>query len=87
MQLNLILARQGMRLGVCGAALLVLVAGCSLRPGWHWEKPGADDAAYEQDIKFCKLQAYSGADIAVTNENVRRMHACMQGRGWRKVSD
>ncbi len=47
MQLKLTLANHRMRLGVCGAALLVLVAGCSLRPGWHWEKPGADDAAYD----------------------------------------
>jgi len=56
-----------------------LTAGCA---SWHWEKPGGD---YDVDEKYCKLQAYSGADGMVTNANVRKMHACMESRGWRKV--
>ena len=57
---------------------------CSLWPSWHWEKPGGD---YSADEKYCKLQAYSGADGAVTKANVRVMHSCLEGRGWRKVDN
>lgn len=61
--------------------LLFGLAGCA---GWHWEKPGASAADYEADEKFCKLQAYSGTDGMVTNASVRRMHACLESRGWKK---
>mgnify|MGYP001389479027 FL=1 len=65
------------------ALILVLsLTGCALWPTWHWEKPGGD---YSEDEKYCKLQAYSGADGAVTKANVRIMHSCLEGRGWRKV--
>lgn len=64
-------------------ALLVL-AGCA---SWHWEKRGASAADYEADEKYCKLQAYSGADGMVTQANVRRMHACMETKGWKKVAN
>ena len=71
-------------------ALLVTVAGlmisaCSLfSPRWHWEKAGGD---YEQDERICKAQAYSGTDGMVTNASVRKMHTCMEYRGWRKVEN
>jgi hypothetical protein len=55
-----------------------------LWPSWHWEKPGGD---YSADEKYCKLQAYSGADGVVTKANVRIMHSCLEGRGWRKVDN
>lgn len=61
---------------------VIFLTGCALWPAWHWEKPGGD---YSEDEKFCKLQAYSGADGAVTKANVRIMHGCLEGRGWRKV--
>lgn len=63
----------------------VLLSACSiLAPKWHWEKPGG---SYEQDERFCKAQIYSGTDGMVTNASVRRMHACMEGKGWRKVEN
>ena len=64
--------------------LALALAGCSLWPSWHWEKPGGD---YSTDEKYCKLQAYSGADGVVTKANVRIMHSCLEGRGWRKVDN
>lgn len=70
-------------------SLLMLIAaltlaGCALWPGWHWEKPGGD---YGNDERYCKLQAYSGADGMVTQANVRVMHRCLEERGWRKVAN
>lgn len=60
-----------------------LLAGCALlSPSWHWEKPGGD---YDADVRFCKQQTYSGTDGNVTNASVRRMHACMEAKGWKKV--
>jgi len=64
--------------------LLFVLAGCA---SWHWEKPGASADDYERDEKYCKLQVYSGIDGAVTQASVRRMHACLEGRGWRKAED
>lgn len=63
----------------------ILLSACSLfAPKWHWEKTGGD---YEQDERFCKTQTYSGTDGMVTNASVRRMHACMESKGWRKVEN
>lgn len=76
------------RWGLTGVALILLsVAGCALLSSWHWEKRGANDDDYDTDLKFCKLQSYSGTDGMVTNESVRRMHACMESRGWRKMAN
>lgn len=61
--------------------LLGTLAGCA---SWHWEKPGGD---YGLDEKYCKLQAYSGTDGMVTNASVRRMHGCMESKGWKKVAN
>nr|MBL8411657.1 hypothetical protein [Dechloromonas sp.] len=61
--------------------LIPLIAGCAT---WHWEKRGATAADYDEDEKFCKLHAYSGTDGMVTNVQVRRMHACLESRGWKK---
>lgn len=64
---------------------VTVLSGCSLlSPGWHWEKPGGD---YAQDERFCKSQTYSGTDGMVTQSTVRRMHACMESRGWRKTEN
>jgi hypothetical protein len=62
--------------------LLAVFAGCA---SWHWEKRGASADDYEADEKFCKSQVYSGTDGAVTEALVRRMHACLEAKGWRKV--
>lgn len=63
----------------------VALSACSIfGPKWHWEKAGGD---YDQDERFCKAQTYSGADGMVTNASVRRMQACLEGRGWRKVEN
>ena len=72
------------RLAPIAAALL---SGCALWSTWHWEKPGAGRDEYELDVKYCKLQSYSGTDGVVTNESVRRMHRCLEGKGWRKVDN
>jgi hypothetical protein len=70
------------------ATAFVALAGCALRPAWHWDKPGAVAGEYDADVKFCKAQTYAWAtDGMVTGESVRRMHACMEGRGWRKVEN
>lgn len=61
---------------------VLLVSGCA---SWHWEKAGAGAVEYETDEKYCRLQAYSGTDGMVTKEQVRKMHACLESRGWRKV--
>ena len=80
---------------ICSMKLLMLVllglAGCS---SWHWEKRGALDGDYTRDEIFCKQHPLGGcnmgnttADGVVTNASVRRMHACMQAKGWQKVDN
>ncbi len=72
---------------VVAVCIILVMTGCALLPGWHWEKPGATDGEYDADIKYCKLQVYPGVDGMVTKESVRRMHACMEARGWRKAEN
>jgi hypothetical protein len=67
--------------------LLIGLGACSLLTTWHWEKPGADKQELEFDQNQCKAKVYSGNGGEVTNESVRRMFACMQGKGWRKVDN
>ena len=64
--------------------LLIGMTGCALRPTWHWEKPGADEQDLNWDQNQCKAKTYSGNDGNVTNASVRRMFACMEGKGWSK---
>lgn len=61
------------------------LAACGLFPSSHWEKKGASEADYKFDETQCKARTYAGNDGAVTNASVRRMHACLQERGWTKV--
>lgn len=68
-------------------SLLLLATGCALQPSWHWEKEGASEEQYDFEVIQCKAASYSGTDGMVTGERVRRMHACMEARGWRKVSN
>lgn len=64
---------------------LSCLSACALfSPGWHWEKSGGD---YARDERDCKAQTYSGNDGVVTHVSVRRMQACLEARGWRKVAD
>ena len=67
--------------------LLVAIAGCALFPSARWEKKGASEADYKFDETQCKARTYAGNDGAVTNASVRRMHACLQERGWSRVSN
>lgn len=60
------------------------LSACALFPSWHWAKTGASDADYTADETQCKARVYSGTDGVVTNASVRRMHACMEGKGWIK---
>lgn len=64
---------------------LLGLTGCALNPAWQWEKYGAAEGDYDLDVKYCKLQTYSGTEGITTNESVRRMQACMMAKGWRKV--
>jgi len=70
-----------------GACLFVGVAGCALKPTWHWEKRGATDEEYSFDLNQCKAATYTDASGVVTNESVRRMFACMERKGWSKVAN
>jgi hypothetical protein len=63
----------------------VLLSSCALMSSWHWEKAGASEAEYSFDETQCKAKTYAGNDGTVTNATVRRMLACMEARGWRKV--
>lgn len=71
----------------CPIAALLMLAGCSLQPTWHWEKPGASQEQYTADLNRCKASSYSGTDGMVTKEMVRRMHSCMEAHGWRKAEN
>ena len=61
------------------------LTGCALFHSWHWEKKGASEAEYSFDEAQCKAKVYSGTDGMVTNASVRRMHGCMEAKGWVKV--
>jgi hypothetical protein len=63
----------------------VIASGCSLlAPSWHWEKAGGD---YDTDIRDCKTATFSDSSGAMpTTVSVRRMQACMEGKGWKKVA-
>ena len=63
------------------------VAGCALKPAWHWEKPGASEREYSTDLNQCKFATYPDTSGIVTNETVRRMFACMEAKGWSKVAN
>ncbi len=61
------------------------LAGCGLMPSWHWEKRGASEAEYAYDEAQCKAKVYTGTDGMVTQASVRRMHGCLEAKGWAKV--
>lgn len=69
------------------AASMTLVAGCAFWPDWHWEKHGASETDYEFDVKTCKVLNPTPMDGTVTQLSVRRIHACLEGKGWRKVRE
>ncbi|HLO61770.1 MAG TPA: hypothetical protein VK165_02275 [Azonexus sp.] len=66
-------------------ALCLATAACALFPTWHWARPDASEADYATDETQCKAKTYSGTDGMVTHASVRRMHACMEAKGWIKV--
>lgn len=68
-------------------ALPLLLLGLAACSSWHWEKRGAQEGEYARDETFCKQLVYTGTDGFVTNASVRRMHACMQAKGWQKVDN
>lgn len=69
------------------ACSLLTMAGCALTPSWRWEKPGASERDYTTDLNQCKFATYPDTTGTVTNESVRRMFACMEGKGWKKVAN
>ena len=69
------------------SAILPL-AGCPLfGSDWHWHKGNSSDADYQADLRFCKTQTDQAIDGMATNASVRRIHACMENHGWRKVAN
>lgn len=74
-----------------GFFLIVIIglsmAGCALRPSWHWARPGAGEEELSWDQNQCKAKVYAGSSGNVTNETVRRMFACMEGKGWSRVEN
>jgi hypothetical protein len=74
------------RMKAIALSALLIVTGCSLlQPSWRWSKSGASEADYDADIRFCKSQTDQAIDGTVTIASVRRIHGCMERRGWRKV--
>ncbi len=65
--------------------LMIAFLGLAACSSWHWEKRDGLDGDLAGDEKHCKQEVYSGTDGMVTNASVRRMHACMQARGWQKA--
>lgn len=72
---------------ICCALLGLSLAGCALRPSWHWEKPGASEQELDFDQNQCKAKVYSGNAGVVTNETVRRMFICMEAKGWKRLEN
>ena len=67
---------------------IVSLAGCALLGSdWHWYKGNSSDADYQADLRFCKTQTDQAIDGMATNASVRRIHACMENHGWRKVAN
>ena len=69
------------------ACSMTFLTSCALWPGWHWEKPGASEADYALDVKTCKVSNPAPMDGSVTQQSVRGIHACLEGKGWRKVRE
>lgn len=67
--------------------LVVGISGCGIWPTWHWAKPGASKEELNWDQNQCKAKVYVGSSGDVTNETVRRMFACMEGKGWSRVGN
>ncbi len=77
-----------LRAAGCAAMLCIGIAGCALKPSWHWEKRGASDQEYSFDLNQCKAAVYSyDTSGVVTSESVRRMSACMERKGWSRVEN
>jgi hypothetical protein len=79
--------RNNRRIASLAACSLLMIAGCALKPSWHWEKAGASEQDYSTDLNQCKFATYPDTMGMVTNESVRRMFACMEGKGWSKVAN
>jgi len=68
--------------------IILLLPGCSVfQSNWRWEKPGSSDTDYQADIKYCKTQTEQSMDGMVNNATVRRIHHCMELRGWHKAEN
>jgi len=69
------------------ACMVLSLSGCGIWPTWHWVKPGAGEEELNWDQNQCKARVYAGSSGGVTNETVRRMFACMEGKGWSRVGN
>lgn len=77
--------RSGLR-WYAGLAFFSLSACTLFQSNWQWEKAGASVADYDADVRYCKSHSEQPLDGAVTEASVRRIHACLEQHGWRKVS-
>ena len=73
------------------ASLLIVIAvflsGCATDKGWSWQKSGASAQDYNMDDAQCRAQGLSGTGGRINFGTLMIMDACMQGKGWYKVSN
>ena len=61
-----------MRTTLVFAALAAALAGCGF---YHWQKEGADNAAFQRDNADCQREA-----------TAEQFQACMERKGWKYSS-
>lgn len=74
--------------------LLTVCAGCAEAPGRsaftvEWEKPGASQADFERDNRFCTARAEEARRRLIGGRDAVRAHNrvlmdCMRDRGWER---
>lgn len=65
----------------------LLLTGCATDKGWSWQKSGASAQDYNMDNAQCRAQGLAGTGGMINFGTVMIMDACMQGKGWYKVSN
>lgn len=67
--------------------ITVSLAGCATDKGWSWTKNGASAQDFNMDSGQCRAQGLSGTGGMLNFGTLMIMDACMQGKGWYKVSN
>ena len=73
----------------CIFLITIWLSGCATNDNnnWHWEKAGSSRNEFIMDNGQCKAQALSGTGGVLNIGTILILDACMQGKGWYKVSD